>query len=1198
MLKKLEKKIIEDIFALTPMQEGMLFHYLKNPERSQYFEQLCLTLSGEIDIERFEKSWNFVVQTNEMLRAVFRWENIENPVQVILKSHKIRPKFHDLSGSGVERQKKTDKSLAELINEDRQKTFDLHEVAFRVTLCRVEKEKYLMIVSNHHILYDGWSNGIILKEFLKAYNDFADCKELIKPEKTKFKEFARWNRAQKTDRNRTKAEKFWQKYLSVHAHQPRQPVRKSGKKVIVTGNHRISFGSDVKRELENFVKASKMTLASLLYASWGILLRQCSGSEDVLFETTVSGRNNEIKGIEDMVGLFINTLPVWMKIPGKEKAADVLDQMHEILLQREKFIHSSPLLVKEFMDRSPVKPLFSSLIVIENYPLDRTAVKGDKPSSFSLTLDSFYSTGTPGTDLTLTFMLFDGMTADFNYNRELFDETIIKELANCFFSILQGIIREPRHKVSSLPVLAAEKKEILSERCKRTADHCTGDGPVEYSAPRDMVEKKLVMLWREVLGVNKLDRGIDANFFDFGGHSLKASLLKARIYRELKVKVPLVEIFLSPTIRQLARYIGQLDKKKYSPIKAAEEKEYYPTSPAQRRMFTLQRMEPESISYNVPAFFVVEGLLYRPRRQRLQAAFGKMIKRHESLRTSFLLVDGIPVQKIHPYREPGIKIENYDVCQEPGREVERIINAFVRPFDPGQPPLFRIGLVKLTGQTHLLMFDAHHIISDGTSMNLFTRELTVLYSNRTAYDRKPGIQYKDFSQWQQKQLLCEELKKQEAYWLKTFSGQVPVLNLPTDYPRTVGSVKRFEGDVLDFRINPEVRQGLIYLEKTHGATLYMILLAVYYVLLMKYSGQEDIIVGTLIDGRSHPDLENVIGVLIATLAARNYPHCEKSFEYFLQEVKTSSLEAFENSDYPFEDLLKHIPTPREADRNPLFDTMFLMQNFERKELALEGLVLKPYRFNIGASTFDLRLTAQETDDGIDIEIQYATRLFRKSSIRRFAGHYVNILEEVVRHPRQRLGEIPLLTAAEREEVLELFNGICEAPTVGEKKAVYQLFEDQALKTPGQTALLYCVPGNGENLPAVNVEDENEREVCLTYRQLNRAVNRLAFFLNKQGVSQGQPVGILMPPCPSAVIAVLAVWKARGAYIPIDPNYPRQRITDILADSGAPVLLSQPGIIGTVNHENKFSPGDHENRQKFLRGPGAVFSKRAPGRRRQ
>jgi amino acid adenylation domain-containing protein len=1115
-MKNINPKNIENILALTPMQEGMLFHYLKDPESDYYFEQLTLQISGAIDAERFEKAWNFVIETNEMLRAVFRWEKIETPIQIILKEHILHPGYYDLSGLDANEKKKKSE---EIKSKDREKKLDLREVPFRVTLCRIGKDKYEMIISNHHILYDGWSNGIILKEFFNAYDYLSGGKPVTGAVKTPFKEFVKGIRS----RDIEKEEKFWEDYLRGDDAGPGSSIKRRSKEIKNTGTYRLKFPDETHKQLKEFAGRRKITSSPVFYCTWAILLQKLNPGSDVLFDTTVSGRSVKIKGIEDIVGLFINTLPVRISFRADEKISGFVSRMHHMLQELEEFANSSRLIIEEKLDKYYRETLFDPVFVIENYPLKKSMM-GEKGG---LRVDSFSILERTRYDLTIIITIFDDIELSVTYNERLFDEETVKKLFGNFLFILAEILESPQKKVSA--AAASVKVEGEKNRIRRNKECSAESGPMgEYVGPGNPVEEKLVEIWSQVLRVDKAGIGIDHNFFDFGGHSLKASLMAARIHRAFHVKVPLAEIFQRPTVRELAGYIQTAGEDRHLSIEAVESKDYYPVSAVQGRMYALQKMDPASTAYNVSSVIVVEGLIESERRQAFEKAFEKMFRRHESLRTSIRLIHGEPVQRIHP---PGeFKIDYYDAETGEGSETG-IIKDFIRPFDLANPPLMRIGLVQTGKERHLLLFDAHHIVSDGTSMNLFIKEWMAFYRGEEV--ALPLIRYKDFAEWQNRRSRGKMLKVQESWWLKRFSGELPALKLPTDFPRTPERIASSRGDTLDFAVSKELCEKIRVLEKESSATLYMILLAATNVLLMKYTGQEDIVVGSLTDGRSHLDLQTVVGAFIATLAMRNFPNREKSFRDFLQEVKTDTLKAFENSDYQFEELLKNIRVRREGSRNPLFDTMFLLQNYDWTELSIEGPVFRPYPFQSGTSTVELRVTAVESQSGIDIEVQYASRLFKKSTIRRLSGHYIKILEEVTGDAGKKLAEIAILTEEEKKKILLDVNAM--DGDVGEIKPVFRLFEDRVRKTPAAPAAVY-------------------RGELMDYRTLNGRINRLARYLRKQGIQGGQAVGILLPPSLALVESLFAVWKAGGVYMPIDPRYPARRIIEILTGSSAAALL--------------------------------------------
>ena len=452
-LKSLDKKNTADILALTPLQEGLLFHYLKVPESEQYLEQLSLDISGAVDTDCFEKAWNVVVETNEMLRTLFRWEKMKSPMQVVLKKHRLQPVYHDFSGKDTASDERN-RLLAEVKVNDRKTNFDLREVPFRVTLCKLEEAKYVMIISNHHILYDGWSNGIILKEFFAAYNELSNGKEPVRPRKRKFKEFIR----RMQDRDARGEEEFWKAYLEGIDTQTELVIkRKKEKEITSTGRRRVRFAREVKDKLENFVKKSKVTVSSVLYSAWGLLLQKYNNSEDVIFGATVSGRSTAVKGIEEVVGLFINTLPLRVQTRGREKIGDLLYRLDRSVHLRETFENSPLTAVKEYGEWSTAEEIFDSIVVVENYPLDSRL----KQEQGKISLDSYSMVEMTHYDLTVSIAMFDGMVVDFIYNQELFAVETIERLSGHFGRIVRDIIKYPGKEFYKIEILSAKEKKQL-----------------------------------------------------------------------------------------------------------------------------------------------------------------------------------------------------------------------------------------------------------------------------------------------------------------------------------------------------------------------------------------------------------------------------------------------------------------------------------------------------------------------------------------------------------------------------------------------------------------------------------------------------------------------------------------------------------------------------------------------------------------
>ncbi len=1644
-MKKLDKAVMEDITALTPMQEGMLYHYLKDPKCDLYFEQLSLEISGKIDRHCFEQAWNLVIKVNEMLRTVFRWEKLEKPSQIILKEHQCQVSFYDLSGKDCI-QKKT--ALEEIKKKDRRETFDLQEVPFRVILCKLEGKKFEVVISNHHILYDGWSTGIILKEFFKAYHELCSGKQSIKLLfKPPFKEFIKWIQNQ----DRIKQEKFWGEYLTGFETPTTLPIKRRIEETTKTEDYSIVMEEEIRSKLDVFVKNNRVTLASVFYSAWGILLQKYCDSEDVIFGTTVSGRSVGVKGIEDMVGLFINTIPLRVQSAPGTKVIDVIPGIENLLRKREEFENTPLVDIRSYSRVESSGSLFDTIVAIENYPLDNRLV----PDGSLLSIHSYSIAEMTHYDLSVGIMLFNKIEVKFSYKRGFFDKAAVENLARHFKYILQSVVDNPAEEVSLLEIISSEEKSrilyefnntaaeypgyknihlLIEEQVEKTPDkiallssfhhyitykglnesadylgwvlknkgvgpnviiglmvdrsiemivgilgilksggtylpidqdyppervlfmlensqspllvtrpkfigplefsgevidvestgspinkrdsgiiddrhdllymiytsgstgkpkgvmiqkegflnllrwyieefdigeednclliapisfdlsqknlfspflaggcltlsspgipnygelaelihrehitmincapsvfcplieadadrgfarlhslraiilggepirsdkllpwvnsesfHCeiintygptectdiasfyripinafhlpkaipigkpipnvkvyvldkylkvlpvripgelciggiglsngyydnipltrtkfvdtphlpekkvyrTGDltrwlpdgnieflgrgdhqvkvrgfrielGEIEselarheeinevvvtsrqsetgenylcayivaraeqqisvsslqeylgrelpdymvpayfvfvdripltpsgkidhrglpepgikkekkYVAPRNRIEEELVKIWRGVLEIKALPTaiGIDDNFFHMGGHSLKATSLGSRIHKVFNVKIPLAEIFKRPTIRELSGYIGNTVEEQYTGIEPVEKKDFYLLSSAQKRMYFLHQMDKTGTAYNISAAWLLEGIIDKP---KLEQSIAKLIRRHESLRTSFNVIDEEPVQRIHNQVE--FKIENYDLAMDERIQTRTFLategtegknhhssfistpNHFIRAFDLLKAPLLRMGLLESTESNHLFMVDMHHIISDGMSIEILAGELSALLAGQEL--PAIGFRYKDYAAWQFGEKKSKNLREQENYWLKEFTDEIPVLDLPTDFVRP--AIQSFAGDSINFELGREITDSIKALSLEAGATLYMVLLALYTIFLAKISNREDIVIGTPVAGRRHADLEKIIGMFVNTLALRNYPSGEKKFTDFLGEIKVRTLKAFENQDYQYEDLVEQVAVNRDASRNPLFDVMFVLQNMGVGEINIPGLKLVPYDLENKTSKFDLTLTGMEIEEKLEFIFEYCTKLFKPATIERFIIYFKNIVSGVLQDKCKRLSELEILSAEEKSRILYEFNNTA-AEFPGDK-TIHGLFAEQVENAPDRIAVVCGTPALC-GCP-----------VYLSYRELNEQSDRLAYMLNEKGVLPDDIVGVMMERSVQMIIGIIGILKSGGAYLPINPGYPEERIDYMLKDSGAKIMIGR------------------------------------------
>ncbi len=746
------------------------------------------------------------------------------------------------------------------------------------------------------------------------------------------------------------------------------------------------------------------------------------------------------------------------------------------------------------------------------------------PIDFNQTLVVSYFDNAKAKDEVIIFVRYTNNLKDFEKMYHKVQETLFQSL---------GFTADFVVFLTSFPKTASDKPQrykLLEQFRNHQFENVMNGSTMHFSpttaAPRNELESKIAHIWQSVLGIEMI--GIEDNFFEIGGNSLKAAMLIAKIQKEMDMDLTLRQFFQKPTIKELVASLQNTAKTVHQKIPSIGKKEFYMVSSAQRRMFILNQFEKHSTQYNNAEILEVKGNLDR---NHLQRSVDQLIQRHEAFRTSFEITAEGVMQKVQDEVENAIL--SYDISDKNNQQeaVNEIIKGFIKPFDLHQAPLIRVGLIQLAKERHILMFDTHHIISDGMSKEILIKDFTAIYNGEILQELK--LQYKDFAVWQSQLYKSEEFKQQETYWLTLFTGEIPNLNLPSDYVRPV--IQSFEGDRLFIKFDQKIKDGLDKIKTQTETTLYMVLLAALNILLSKYSGHEEIVIGSPVAGRSHTDLANIVGVFVNLLAMRNCPERRKTFKAFLTEVKENVVKALENQDYPFEELVEKILVKRDVSRNPLFDVLFALQNMDKSAIGIADLTITPYAIENPVSKFDLSIYAYELEDCIKLEFEYCTKLFTKKSIERFANSYQKVIEQVIENLEQAIEEIQIINETEKTKILVEFNGVNREYPV--EKTIAELFEEQVQKSPDKVALIF-------------------EEQSLTYKALQMQSHQLAKVLRNRGVGPDSIVGVMVDRSFEMMIGILGVLKAGGAYLPIDPSYPSDRIDYMLEHSQTKIVLTE------------------------------------------
>jgi amino acid adenylation domain-containing protein len=667
-----------------------------------------------------------------------------------------------------------------------------------------------------------------------------------------------------------------------------------------------------------------------------------------------------------------------------------------------------------------------------------------------------------------------------------------------------------------------------------------------YVAPRTPVEEVLAGIWAEVLGVERL--GVHDEFFGLGGHSLLATRVVSRVREVFGVELPLRALFEGPTVAELAGRVEALRRAGLPvlPPVVPAGRARPPLSFAQERLWFLDQLEPGSAFYNLPFALRLRGALDV---DALERSLGEIVRRHDALRTVFLEQGGTARQVIAPFGGFALTVKDLSHLPADAREAEvqreLIAESTERPFDLAAGPLFRASLLRLGADEHVLLLAQHHIVSDGWSMGVLYRELSALYAAYRQGRESPlpelGVQYADFAVWQREQLEGAALERQLAYWRERLAGAPELLELPTDHPRP--PVRTYRGATVPVELSPELLERLQALARGEGATLYMVLLGAFQVLLSKYSGSEDVVVGSPIAGRTRKEVEELIGFFVNTLVLRTALSGDPSFREVLRRAREVTLGAYENQEVPFERLVAELQPERTLSHAPLFQVLLVLQTAGGGGPELPGLEVSGVGAERVSAKFDLSLELRTTTQGLRGGLTYSTDLFDRGTVDRMLGHLSRVLEQVAADADGPLSRLALAGSEERARVVVEWNRTGRPFPDG---CIHQLFEAQAARTPGAVALVWGAEK-------------------LTYRELDARANRLAHHLAGLGVGPESRVGVRVERSVENVVATLAVLKAGGCCVPVDTSYPAERMALMLADSAVRVLLTDAELAAPDLH---------------------------------
>ncbi|WP_145962247.1 condensation domain-containing protein, partial [Thermoflavimicrobium daqui] len=707
--------------------------------------------------------------------------------------------------------------------------------------------------------------------------------------------------------------------------------------------------------------------------------------------------------------------------------------------------------------------------------------------------------------------------------RRYLQDRVPESMIPAAFVILDALPLTPNGKVN---------RKILMEYQLDTTEVTT-----YYVPPRNDIEKHIAENFADLLGMDLIS--VQDNFFDLGGHSLIATRLVARIRDHWGYELSLRTFFENPTVEAVARWISTFEsseevKTHVTQWERVDRDQPCITSFAQQRLWVLEQLVKDNPFYNMPSAIRIQGPLNE---EALRLSLYDLVERHETLRTVFIEHDGQPMQLITKPKEIHLEIEEVDGAsiEEKVQNARNIVHQeALIPFNLEQGPLLRVRLLKLNHTDHVLVVVMHHIVSDGWSMSIFHRELSALYEARINHTQAQlsllPIQYADFAAWQRKWLSSSELERQLRYWKERLDG-LSQLELPTDFARP--AISTFRGNMHVFQIDSKLTKRLEALSQTYGSTLYMTLLAIFQLMLHRYTGQRDIAVGSPIANRTQSEIEGLIGFFVNSLVMRANLSEDMTFTDLLVQVKESTLEAYAHQDLPFEKLVEELQPKRDLSRNPLFQVVFALQNAPYEELELAGSSVVPFEMDVQTTRFDLELHMWQNAGELQGYLVYSQDLFKSETMERMAEHFIQLVEGICENESVPISELPLTNESEYRQLLQYAN---HNPVVYDSPAcIHHLITEWAEKQPDA----YAIIGDSG---------------ALTYQELESRSLLLAQHLQDLGIGLGDRVAVCMGRSVDLIVSLVAILKVGAVYVPLDAAYPMQRCHYVVKDSAARLVM--------------------------------------------
>lgn len=1100
----------KSVYPQSYNQQAMWFLYQLSPDSPAYNTAFAARLRSRVDVDALTRALQVLVDRHPALRTTFATSE-QGPVQYVY-GYRAAP-FYQVTVTDP-----TEESLTAQVAEAYAQPFDLEQgPALRMTLFSLAEEDHVLLITAHHIIMDGWSIGVLLQELLELYQANVDQTAATLPALTvRYADYVQRQRQLLEGPTGERLWSFWQEELAAElpildlpTDYPRPPVQ-----TFAGATHVFTLDADLTAKVRTFARHEGATMYMTLLAAFQALLALWTHQDDdIIVGSPMAGRNDA--AFSGVIGDFINMVVIRTHCPRGITFRTLLAAVRRKVLaalEHQEFPFAllvERLNLKRDASRSPIFQVAFDLQKLQQFgdlaPLFLSQRSDIQVHFATLVLEPYFLPQQEG-QFELTMQLVeanDQILGALKYSTDLFELETVQCLQEMYTSLLRKIMAAPELNLT---------EDIFSFQ------------EMSVAAFMSYLRKHDIKLWVD-------------------GERLRVNAPAGTLTTELQKAIGSRKAEIVHRLKE-TNGTGQTS----FPIQPVAHTGPMELSYAQRRLWFLEQLNPGSVVYNIPLVFEVKGRLQV---DLLQRSLDEILARHAALRSRFIGVHGQVRQVVEP--SGSVELRLIDLRHLPAvarqKEADELAKAEgLRPFDLSRGPFLRALLVQMEAEKSLLSLTIHHIVSDAWSLGILGNELSKLYAAYAHGQPSPlaalPVQYVDYAHWQQRWLQGERLRAQLAYWQQQLRGPLPLLDLPTDHPRPTIQSSRGRRNL--FNVGAALSEELKEFSRSEGTTLFVTLFAAFNVLLYRYTRQEDIVVGSPISGRSRAEIENLIGFFVNNLVLRTDLSGGPTFRDLLKRVRNVALDAYANQDVPFEKLVEVLQPERDMSRLPFFQVLFGFQSMAIKSLEMPDARLEPRQIDIGTTRYDLSFEVWESAEGLVVSVEYSSDLFEEATILRMVDHYRELLCGIVAQPDQFIAKLPLLTTSERLQMVNEWNRTHLDYPRG--AGVHTLFEAQAARNPQAIAVTF--------------EDQE-----ITYGELNRRANQLARHLRELGVDDTSVpealVGVYMTRSIEMIIALLAIHKAGGAYLPLDPAFPADRLAFMMEDAQARVLVTQSQLSRTL-----------------------------------